>query len=183
LDDQSIHVDRTSQLHLEQELHFCNEQGAWRYLIPALLDLPQPDFNWDVCRFPQGFSMGHCLLESSCFSFVPTGLEEYVTQWIEIYGLDNLTQKISIHWWGEAVLSLPSTQLPRHDSVTNGFILDLISKYPLLSLRALLVERGMHPIDRLKLRQVLDSSGDLLRGLGWKVPVLPNQYKLRFHHP
>jgi hypothetical protein len=166
-------------LPLNQELHLCNEQGAWRYLIPALLNLPQPDFNWEVCRFPQGFSMGHCLLESSCFSFVPAGLEEYVGQWIEIYGLNNLTQKISIHWWGEAALNLPSTQLPRHDSTTNGFILDLASKYPLLSLRGLVVERGLHPIDRQKLRQVLNSSADVLSGLGWQVLPLPNQYSLR----
>jgi hypothetical protein len=47
----------------------------------------------------------------------------------------------------------------------------------------LLVERGLHPIDRLKLRQVLDAAGDELKSLGRKVPPLPNQYKLRFHYP
>jgi hypothetical protein len=155
------------------KLHFCNDPTAWRYLIPSLLDLPESQFQWEICRHPTGFTLAHILLESDNFSFVPIGAEEYVAEWLDGYGLAKLSQKVDLHWWGKTDLNLASTQLPTLESDINGWIFGLISRYPQHSLRSLLIRRGLHPIDRVKLRQILQSARKNLESHHWAMADLP----------
>jgi hypothetical protein len=158
------------------KLHFCNDPTGWRYLIPALLDLPESQFQWESCRIQSGLTLAHQLLESDNFSFVPVGSEEYVAEWLDVYGLEKLSQKVELHWWGKTDLNLESTQIPTLKPDINGWIFGLISRYPQHSLRSLLVRRGVHPIDRLKLRQILNHSAQILRQLHWMLPELPVEF-------
>jgi hypothetical protein len=155
------------------KLHFCNDPTGWRYLIPALLDLPESQFQWETCRIRSGLTLAHQLLESDNFSFVPVGSEEYVAEWLDLYGLENLIQKVELHWWGKTDFNLESTQIPTLKSDINGFIFSLISRYPQHSLRSLLVRRGVHPIDRLKLRQILQNARATLQSRHWVISELP----------
>jgi hypothetical protein len=158
------------------KLHFCNDPTGWRYLIPALLDLREAQFQWESCRIRSGLSLAHQLLESDNFSFVPVGSEEYVAEWLDLYGLEKLSQKVDLHWWGKTDLNLASTQLPTLKPDINGWLFGLISHYPQLSLRSLLTKRGLHPIDRLKLRQILTDAAQILKQLYWTMPELPAKF-------
>ena len=93
-------------------IHFCNDPTAWRYLIPALLDLPVSQFRWETCRHPTSLTLARVLLESSAFSFVPAGGEDYVAEWIDIYGLEKLSQKVTFQWWGTTALPVNAIQMP-----------------------------------------------------------------------
>ncbi len=140
------------------KLHFSNDPTAWRYLIPALLDLPESQFHWETCQIQAGLSLASELLKSDNFSFVPAGSEEYVGEWLDMYGLEKLSQKVELHWWGNTDLKLKSTQLPALEFDIIGFIFSLISRYPQQSLLSLLVRRSLHPIERLRLRQILQDA-------------------------
>ncbi len=155
------------------KLYFCNDPTAWRYLIPALLDLPESQFQWETCQIRSGLTLAHQLLESDNFSFVPIGAEEYVAEWLEQYQLQKLSQKVDLHWWGQTSLNLASTQIPTLNTEIDLFILSLISRYPLRSLRSLLTTRSLHPIERCKLRQILNNSRQILEKLNWTLPAMP----------
>ena len=155
------------------KLHFCNDPTGWRYLIPALLDLPESQFQWESCHIRSGLFLAHQLLESDNFSFVPTGTEEYVAEWLDVYGLEKLHQKVDLHWWGKTDLNLESTQLPTLKSDINGWLFGLMSRYPQRSLLSLLVRRGLHPIDRLKLRKILQDARETLQSRHWVISDLP----------
>jgi hypothetical protein len=155
------------------KLHFCNDPTGWRYLIPALLDLRESQFQWESCRIRSSLTLAHQLLESDNFSFVPVGSEEYVAEWLDLYGLEKLSQKVDLHWWGKTDLNLESTQIPALKPDINGFIFGLMSRYPQHSLRSLLVRRGVHPIDRLKLRKILQNTRATLQSRHWVISELP----------
>ncbi len=154
------------------KLHFCNDPTVWRYLIPTLLDLPESRFQWETCRIQAGLALAHELLESNNFSFVPVGSEEYVTEWLNFYGIEKLSRKVDLHWWGNTDLNIESTQLPNLKSDINGFIFELISRYPQYSLRSLLARRGVHPVERVKLRQILQNAREILESRHWVVSDL-----------
>jgi hypothetical protein len=156
-------------------IHFCNDPTAWRYLIPALLDLPVSQFQWETCRHPAGLTLARVLLESSTFSFVPAGAEEYVAEWIDIYGLEKLSQKVAFQWWGTTELTVNVTQMPPLTTDIDGFVFSLSSRYRQTSLRSLLTRRGLHPMERLKLRRIMLDVGGTLSRYGWQIPALPNR--------
>jgi hypothetical protein len=158
------------------KLHFCNDPTAWRYLIPALLDLPESQFQWEACRIQSGLTLAHQLLESDNFSFVPVGSEECVTEWLELYGIDKLNQKVDLHWWGKTDLKLKSTLIPTLNPDIDLFILGLISHHPQRSLRSLLTTRDLHPIERRKLRLTFENSAQILNELNWTLPALPIEF-------
>jgi hypothetical protein len=158
------------------KLHFCNDQTGWRYLIPSLLDLPESQFQWESCRIRSGLSLAHQLLESDNFSFVPMGSEEYVVEWLDLYGLEKLSQKVDLHWWGKTDLNLESTQLPTLKPEINCWIFGLMSCYPQRSLRSLITTRDLHPIERRKLRLTFENSAQLLGRLNWTLPTLPVEF-------
>jgi hypothetical protein len=158
------------------KLHFCNDPTGWRYLIPALLDLPESQFQWETCRIRSGLTLAHQLLESDNFSFVPVGSEEYVAEWLDLYGLEKLSQKVELHWWGKTDLKLKSTQLPTLKPDINGWIFDLMSRYLQCSLRSLLRTRDLHPIERRKLRLTFENSAQILNELNWTLPALPVEF-------
>jgi hypothetical protein len=176
MDDQSNGSDRENYMDLK--LHFCNDPTGWRYLIPTLINLPESQFQWEICRFPPGLTQAHILLKSSTFSYVPPRCEEYVAEWLDIYCLEELSSKVELYWWGLSELTIESTQLSPLKPEHNGFILDLVSRYPQMSLRALLVKRGLGQTDRLKLYQVLSTSKQTLEQLEWNIPELPTWSKL-----
>ncbi len=156
-------------------IHFCNDPTAWRFLIPALIDLPVSQFQWENCRHPTALTLARVLLESSTFSFVPVGAEECVAEWIDIYGLEKLSQKVTFQWWGTTALPVNSTQMPPLTTDIDGFVFSLCSRYPQTSLRSLLIRRGLHPIERLKLRQIMLDAGVTLAQCGWQIPALPTR--------
>jgi hypothetical protein len=156
-------------------IHFCNDPTAWRFLIPALLDLPVSQFQWEICRHPAGLTLARVLLESSTFSFVPVGAEEYVAEWIDIYGLEKLSQKVAFQWWGTTVLPVNATQMPPLTPDIDGFVFSLSSRYRQTSLRALLTRRGLHPMERLKLRRIMLDATVAIAQSGWQIPVLPTR--------
>jgi hypothetical protein len=158
------------------KLHFCNDPTAWRYLIPSLLDLPESQFQWETCRIRSGLTLAHQLLESDNFSFVPAGSEEYIAEWLDLYGVEKLTQKVELHWWGKTDLNMESTQIPTLKPDINGWIFGLISRNPQRSLRSLLTTRDLHPIDRRKLRLTFDNSAQILNELNWTLPALPVEF-------
>jgi hypothetical protein len=155
------------------KLHFCNDPTGWRYLIPSLLNLPESQFQWETCRIRSSLTLANQLLESDNFSFVPVGCEEYVAEWLDVYGVEKLSQKVDLHWWGKTDLNLESTQIPTLNPDINGFIFGLMSHYPQHSLRSLLVRRGVHPIDRLKLRKILQNARATLESRHWVISELP----------
>jgi hypothetical protein len=163
------------------ELHFCNDPSAWRYLIPALLDMPESQFPWAICRFPQNFALANELLKSTSFSFVPIDAEEYVSDWLNSYGLENLKEKLMLHWWGETDLEICSTRLRTLQPESNGLILDLMSRYQQRSLRSLLVERSVHPVTRSKLRHILEELTVSFKQIDRILPPLPPPYNLDLH--
>jgi hypothetical protein len=158
------------------ELHFCNDPSAWRYLIPTILDIPESQFPWVICRFQQNFTFANELLKSTSFSFVPEGSEEYVSDWLNSYGLKRLKEKVTLHWWGETDIEISSTHLQPIDSESNGMILDLRSRYPQRSLRSLLVERSVHPITRAKIRHILENLAESFEQMNHTIPPLPPPY-------
>jgi hypothetical protein len=155
------------------KLHFCNDPTAWRYLIPTLLNLPESQFQWEFCRVRAGLTLAHQLLESDNFSFVAIGSEEYVAEWLDLYTVEKLSQKVELHWWGKTDLNLESTQIPTLEPDLNAWIFGLMSRYPQHSLRS---KRGLHPIDRLKLRRILNDSAQILIQLHWTLPDLPAHF-------
>jgi hypothetical protein len=158
------------------KLHFCNDPTAWRYLIPSLLDLPESQFQWETCRIRSSLTLANQLLESDNFSFMPVGCEEYVAEWLDVYGLEKLSQKVDLHWWGKTDLKLKSTSIPTLNPEINRFILGLISHHPQRSLRSLLTTRDLHPIDRRKLRLTFENSAQILNELNWTLPALPVEF-------
>jgi hypothetical protein len=158
------------------KLHFCNDPTGWRYLIPSLLDLPESQFQWESCRVRSGLTLAHQLLESDNFSFVLVGSEEYVAEWVDLYGLEKLSQKVDLHWWGKTDLNLEFTQLPALKPDINGWIFDLMSRHPQRSLRSLLTTRDLHPIARRKLRLIFETSAQILSRLNWTLPTLPVEF-------
>jgi hypothetical protein len=157
------------------ELHFCTDRSGWRYLIPALLHLYESPFQWEACRHPQGFTLAQTLFRDKTFSFISSGCEEYVSQWLEIYG-ENLQQKAKIHCWGATSANVPITMLPPLDPAPNGFILDLKSRHPQRSLSSLLVERRIiHPLEHLKLHKIMLDSARILIPLNWTLTSLPTE--------
>jgi hypothetical protein len=163
-------------MHLE--LHFCNDPSAWRYLIPTILDIPESQFPWVICRFQQNFTFANELLKSTSFSFVPAGAEEYVSYWLNSYGLEKLKEKVTLHWWGETDLEISSTHLHPIDPESNGLILDLRSRYPQQSLRSLLVKRSVNPVTRAKIRHILENLAESFEKSDRKTPLLPPPYSL-----
>jgi hypothetical protein len=158
------------------KLHFCNDPTGWRYLIPSLLNLPESQFQWETCRIRSSLTLANQLLESDNFSFVPVGCEEYVAEWLDVYGVEKLSQKVDLHWWGKTDLKLESTQLPTLKPDINGWIFDLMSRYLQCSLRSLLTTRDLHPIERRKLRLTFENSAQILNELNWTLPALPVEF-------
>lgn len=160
-------------MHLDKlQLHFCTDQSAWRYLVPALLDIYESPFHWETCQLAQGYTLAHNLLLSSAFSFVPTGCEDYVAEWLALHG-NSLQQRFDIYWWKKTGVDGGCISLPELASGVNGFLLDLKSRFPLRSLRSLLKERALHPSELARLRQIVVSAAKVLKQIGWETPPLP----------
>jgi hypothetical protein len=141
-------------------IHFCSETSAWRYLIPALFNFSESSFNWEICRYSQGFLLAskHLLIDNQeIFSVITPGCEPYVEKWLKLNGAPST--KIAVYCWGtrneSPIKSIPFIQIPILRDDLNGFLLHLKSVHPLRSLRSLLNERAIHPRDRIRLREIL----------------------------
>jgi hypothetical protein len=138
------------------QLHFCSDQTAWRFIIPALVDLPIFQFEWESCQSPSAYSKAAILLKNSFFCPALPGAEKHINAWFELYGLDALAARIDFTSWGDTGLNIPYRPLIGLPAAVNGFILDIQSRHPEQPLRGLLKSRGLlHPIDRERLRVYL----------------------------
>jgi hypothetical protein len=146
------------------QLHFCSDQTAWRFIIPALLDLAIFQFDWESCQSPQDYLPAAVLLKNSSFCPTTRNAAGVIGNWFDQYGLDNLTSKIDFTSWGDTGLDLPCLPLITLPPAINGFFLDLQSRHPEHPFRSLLKSRGLlHPIEREKLRACLTDLADQLQ--------------------
>jgi hypothetical protein len=135
-------------------LHFSADQTAWKFILPALLDLPSFSFDWGA----GDFLPPNNLLKSRASYFCPIGIRSSgaVTDWLEQYSPEFLASKIDLTFWGEPFLDFPCRPLVPLLPAINGFFLDIQSRHPEHSFRSLLNSRGLlHPIKREQLRVYL----------------------------
>jgi hypothetical protein len=146
------------------QLHFCSDQTAWRFIIPALLDLPIFQFDWESCQTPQDYVPATTLLKSSFFCPTTRNAVGAIDNWFDLYGLDGLISKIDLMSWGEIELNIPCRPLTSLSSVINGYVLDIQSRHPEQSIRSLLKSRGLlHPVERENLRNLLNDCAQQLQ--------------------
>ena len=132
--------------------------------MPALLDLPTFQFDWESCQTPQDYLPAAKLLKNS--SFCPTNqrADKAINDWFDLYGLYGLIARIDLMSWGDMELNIPSRPLIALSPSINGYILDIQSRHPEQSLRSLLRSRGLlHPIERKNLRTCLTDCADQLQ--------------------
>jgi hypothetical protein len=138
------------------QLHFCSDQTAWKFILPALLDLPTFHFDWESCQTPQDYLPAATLLKNSSFCPTSQRAEKAINDWFDLYGLYGLISKIDLMSWGDMELKIPCRPLIALSPAINGYVLDIQSRHPQQSLRSLLRSRGLlHPVEREKLRTCL----------------------------
>jgi hypothetical protein len=146
------------------QLHFCSDQTAWRFIIPALLDLPIFQFDWESCQSPQDYLPAVTLLKSSFFCPTTRNAAGAIGNWFDQYGLDNLTPKIDLTSWGDMGLNIACRPLISLSPAINGYVLDIQSRHSEQSFRSLLKSRGLlHPVEREQLRTCLTELADQLQ--------------------
>jgi hypothetical protein len=145
------------------QLHFCSDQTAWRFIIPALLDLPIFQFDWESCQSPQDYLPASTLLKSSFFCPTTRNAVEAINNWFDLYERESLTSKIDLMSWGDVGLNIPSRPLISLSPAINGYILDIQSRHPEHSFRSLLKSRGLlHPVERKNLSNCLSDCAQQL---------------------
>jgi hypothetical protein len=153
------------------QLHFCSDQTAWRFIIPALLDLPSFQFDWESCQTPQDYLPAATLLKSSFFCPTTRNAAGAISNWFDLYGLESLISKIDLMSWVDVGLNIPSHPLIALSPAINGYILDIQSRHPEQSLRSLLKFRGLlHPVERKNLSNLLT---DCAQQLELEISPLP----------
>ena len=165
---------------MRASLHFCTDRTAWRHILPAVLYVHESSFSWELCRHPQGLMWAQQELIASTVSFVPPGCEQFVEQWISIYG-HAFYEKFEVCWWGLNPFRPESIELPRLSAEDNGTILHWKSVYPNLYLRQFSVTRGIDKRARIKVQRILDKSAAIIEGFmpgtatlnGLNVPSMP----------
>jgi hypothetical protein len=146
------------------QLHFCSDQTAWKFILPALLDLPTFHFDWESCQTPQDYLPAAELLKNSSFCPTSRRAEKAIDNWFDLYGLYGLIAKIDFTSWGDMELKIPYRPLIALSPAINGYILDIQSRHPEQSLRSLLRSRGLlHPVERENLRTCLTDCAQQLQ--------------------
>jgi hypothetical protein len=140
-------------------IHFTDEIGAWRYLLPALFDLNEFLFDWEFCRFPGGIELADELLSDDrrqIFSPIDPAHKQYVSKWLGLNGLPS--PEIPMYFWSttqEDFLGLPCIHLPMMLDEQNDFIVGIKSRYPSISLVELCYERSLDIRKRQYLSKLL----------------------------
>jgi hypothetical protein len=138
------------------QLHFCSDRTAWKFIIPALLDLPIFQHDWESCQSPQDYLPAAVLLRSSFFCPTNGNAAGSISNWFNQYGLEHLITRIDLTAWGDVELNIPRRPLANLPSSINGYVLDIQSRHPEQPFRSLLKSRGLlHPVEREKLRLCL----------------------------
>jgi hypothetical protein len=123
--------------------------------------------------YPQSYPLARLLLGTDSYSFVNPGHEKYVADWLAAYGT-TIQDESDLIWFGTNSIGIKSYALPRISDHSNGFLSRL--RYTSdLPLRSLLNSKNVAPIDRVLLRQHLEASGEILKGLGLFIPSLPKR--------
>jgi hypothetical protein len=124
--------------------------------------------------YPQSYSLARLLLGTNSYSFVNPGHEKYVADWLAAHGTA-IQDESDLIWFGSNSIGIKNYSLPKISAQSNGFLLHLRSAFPDPSFRSLLNDRDLAPIDRVLLRQYLEKSGEILKGLGLSIPSLPKR--------
>jgi hypothetical protein len=139
--------------------------------MPALLDLPIFQFDWESCQTPQDYLPAAERLKNSSFCPTSRRAEKAINDWFDLYGLYGLIERIDLMSWGDMELNIPHRPLIALSPAINGYILDIQSRHPEQSLRSLLRSRGLlHPVERENLRSCLT---DCAQRLQIDTPPLP----------